>query len=167
MERSFATRADDAEFAGFCCCDGEAPPWRVEVENYVRGHVLGRATHSLAFREKSELIAVAAFDPKTIELARAVDPLRMRGWKLQVVAVARERQRQGLSGDVFAQTFEAMREQDPTRGVVQADVHVDNDASLAACERAGLVRVMPIPPEHSYWLLMGKVPGIANELTLE
>jgi RimJ/RimL family protein N-acetyltransferase len=168
VQRSFATRADDADFAGFECCGDDAAPWALETENYVRSSVLGHAEHVLALRdEEGALVAVSAFDRKRIEVPRAVDPLDLKGWQLQVVAVHRESQRNGLCAAVFANTFDAMRDLDPGRGVVQANVHKDNSPSIKACRNAGLFELMPLEPEGEYWILLGRVPGTTTELPLD
>jgi RimJ/RimL family protein N-acetyltransferase len=157
LRRSFATRVLDAdEFAGFRCCPNPGEPWVQEAENYVRAFVLGHATWVLAFRdEQEELVAVSAFDPRIVEVPLA-QPVAHEGWHLQVVAIAVEHQRQGVSRAVFDETFATMRDIAGHRVLVTANVHRDHVASRTAAERVGLLPLVPID-EH-YWMLLGKVP---------
>jgi RimJ/RimL family protein N-acetyltransferase len=167
VEHSFATRADDADFAGFCCCQTGASAWQVEVENYVRASVLGHAEEVLAFRdEEGELLAVSAFDRQQIDLPGA-QPRELRGWHLQVVALRLDAQRNGHSAKVFTATFEAMRDLDKTRSVIRANVHKDNAASIKACSNAGFIELMPLDAEGDYWIWLGRVPGTTTELPFD
>lgn len=138
-----------------CCGCGNEAPWTEEAENYVRGSVLRRSEHCLAFRDAGELVAVSAFDPSTLgwPLNQPVDhPV----WHLNVVAIALAHQSQGLSAEVFESTFEAMRQIDASRDVVTAFVHESHVASLNACARVGLEPLKPI--DDDYWLLLGPLP---------
>lgn len=157
---SFARRdegEDEDDFASFCCWDGSpSAPWVEEVENYVRGWVLRDARHVLALRnEDGELVGVAAFEERTIGVPLAA-PVDHPGWHLLVVAIRLEDQRCGLSGDVFAAVFEAMRAVDANRVLYTAYVHRDNQASLRACGGVGLLPFQP--KDDHYWILLGEVP---------
>ncbi len=161
LSRSPANRADDAEFAEFCCCDSDAPAWEVEAENYVRASALGHSEHVLAMRnDDGLLVAVSAFTRRDIEIVPVAQPTQQVGWHLQVMAVRLEHQRQGVCGEAFALTFEAMRELDDRRGLITAHVHKDHGPSLAACEKVGLERLMPLGQDEDYWVLLGTVPGL-------
>jgi GNAT superfamily N-acetyltransferase len=149
---------DDAlEFASFECWDGDASaPWIHEVQNYIRGHLLWRFENiTLAFRDEGRLVAVASFYPSTIGLP-LVKPIEQPSWHLDVLAVQRERQRAGLAGAIFEQTFAVMRDEDPERVLVIGFVQRDNIPSFTACERAGLMRL--IPRDGDYWIVLGEIP---------
>lgn len=154
---AFATFADDAEFAAFCCWDGDdATPWAEEAENYVRGWALQHAEHVLAFRDNGgSLVAVSAFDRRVIAVP-LVAPQDHPGWHLQVVAVDIDHQGRGVFGDVMSATYDAMRSLDPDRVLVTAHVHRDNEHSLKACRRHGLLPFVGLD-EH-YLVLLGEVP---------
>jgi hypothetical protein len=153
---SLATDADADEFAQFACCQGAREPWILEVENYVRGWVLRRAQYVLAHRnEAGTLLAVSAFDETVIGIP-LVSPLDHPGWHLQVVAISLDHQNQGLSQEIFASTFNAMRQLDVDRVFVTANVHREHVMSHRACARVGLTPWIPL--DDAYWILLGEVP---------
>lgn len=155
----FAERAShDQDFAEFACWDGRSGrPWIEETENYVRGWVLREATHVLAFRDRAgALLAVAAFDEHAVAVP-LVEPVEQPAWLLRVIAIDLEHQRTGLSAQVFAGTFEAMREVDHDRVLVIARAHRRNRASLAACKSVEMLPFRAID-EH-YLELLGEVPA--------
>jgi RimJ/RimL family protein N-acetyltransferase len=138
LARSFATLVNDGEFAAFECCGDEPTPHSQEVENYVRGWVLSKARYVLAFRdEEGELVAVAGFN-RTKETIGGPEPEVVDAWKLEVVAIRSDRQQQGLSREVFAGVWEAMREVNDYFNHVVASVHRDNKPSRQACANVGL-----------------------------
>ena len=156
-ERSFASPAGDVDdFAAFQCWSGQAgTPWIEEVENYVRVSVLSAALWTVAFRDEAgKLSAVSAFDPVPIEVPLC-NPVENPGWKLQVVAVALDHQTQGRCREVYRETFAAMREADPQRLLVTANVHRQHAVSLKAAASAGLTLLMPGDEFH---LVLGEVP---------
>jgi hypothetical protein len=155
---SFASLNDDEdEFAAFTCWDSSpGAPWVEEVENYVRAWVLRDAPHVLALRnERGDLVAVAAFDERTISVPR-VAPVDHPGWHLLVVAIRLEDQRRRLSREVFSAVFEAMREVDRERSLYTAYAHREHRASLRACKCVGLLPFWP--KDNHYWILLGEVP---------
>jgi RimJ/RimL family protein N-acetyltransferase len=157
LHRCFADANQDRdEFAAFSCWDGDpGAVWAEEAENYVRGWVLGQALHTLAFREEDgALLAVSAFDPRVIAVP-LLEPIEQPAWHLQCVAVRLEDQGRGLSEAIFRQTLSAMREMDPDRILVTANVHKRNLASLRACEKAGFSVFRS--HGHSYVELLGEV----------
>jgi len=155
LERSPATLANDAEFAAFACCGTEDAPWIREAENYVRAWALRRSEHCLAFRDAGELVAASAFDASVLGGFPLVEPVDRLVWHLNVVAMSAAYQRQGLSSEVFRSTFEVMRDIDPRREDVTANVHREHTASLAACSGVGLEFLMPL--DDDYVLLFGPV----------
>ncbi|MGI8413461.1 MAG: hypothetical protein ACR2QA_13465 [Solirubrobacteraceae bacterium] len=157
LTRSIATLADDADFAAFCCCGDNDPAWIEEVEDYVRGSVLRRVEHTLAFRDgQGDLIAVSAFAERVIRVP-IVDPVAHEGWHLQVVAISLEHQRQRLSKQIFEQTFAAMREIDASRVYVTANVHREHRSSRKACSEVGIDLWTPL--DDHYVVLLGEVPS--------
>ncbi len=159
MKCSFATLADDAEFAKFSCCPPDGAGWLREVENYVRVSALKRAEHVLVLRDDgSELLAVSAFDSRTIDFVPINHPIEVGGWHLYAVAVRLTDQRKGICAELFARTFEAMRTLNRTRSLVTADVHRHNDASIRACAKAGL-ESLPRNENDDYVTLLGPVAG--------
>jgi hypothetical protein len=155
--RARAGLDDATEFDAFACWDGDAAAvWAHEVENYIRGRLLWRFENiTLALREEGELAAVSSFYASTIGLP-LVEPVEQPSWHLDVLAVQLQRQRVGLAAEVFEQTFAEMRTEDQDRILVTGFVHRDNAASFAACERAGLMRL--IPRDNDYWIVLGEVP---------
>lgn len=148
---------DDAEYADFACWDGRpGRPWIEEVENYVRGWVLRDARHVLSFRtDGGQLAAVAAFNEHVVQVP-LVEPVDHPAWLLTVVAVHLDHQRNGLSGEVFAGVFEAMRRFDPARVLIAGRVHRRHRASVSACKKVEL-RPWRSIDEH-YVELLGEVP---------
>lgn len=149
---------DIDDFAAFQCWDGDsATPWIAMVENYVRARVLHAALHTLAFRDGDELVAVSAFDPIDIEIP-LVEPIAQPGWKLQVVAIRLQRQRNGHSREVYKQTFEAMRELNPARSLVTAQIHRLHTGSMTAANRAGLDLFLTGTEFHT---MVGELPDVS------
>ena len=155
---SWATAADAEEFENFACCGERREPWVLEAETYVRYWVLRQAQYVLTHRdEHGSLVAVSAFDEAVIGLPLQ-SPTDHAGWHIQVVAVGVEYQNQGHSAQVFASTFDAMRQLDPERVFVTANVHQDHVISNRTCARAGLTRWIPL--DAVYWTLLGDVPEL-------
>ena len=102
------------------------------------------------------LVAVSAFDMTTIGIP-LLSPLDHPGWHLQVVAISADHQNQRLSGEVFANTFAAMRQLDTDRVFVTANVHREHVVSLRACARADLTPWIQL--DDHYWILLGEVPN--------
>jgi hypothetical protein len=159
LASSFATAADRDELAQFVCWDGNPyEPWVEEAQNFVRAWMLSRTQHCLMTRgEARRLIAVAAFDPRVIGLP-LVRPIDHNAWHIQVLAVSLPFQAHGLAASIFDQVFAAMRQLDPDRVLVTANVHRDNHHSLSACSKVGITPLVPV--EEAYWLLLGEVPAL-------
>jgi RimJ/RimL family protein N-acetyltransferase len=159
---SWADSTNDGEFSDFVCCEGpDAEPWVQQAELYVRAWVLREAlplvlTHR---NEDGELVGVSAFERTVVGLPPATpeDPVDHAGWHLLVVAVALDHRGSGLSQEVFAGTFEAMRQRDPDRYLVTANVHHQHHVSLRACANAGLTLWRPL--DRDYWTLAGTLPA--------
>jgi RimJ/RimL family protein N-acetyltransferase len=155
MERSLAIRGrDDAEFARFQCWDGNAAtPWVELAEEYARVWALRISDHVLAFRDDDgELIAVSAFSRGAIDIP-FIGGAEHPAWYIEVVAIAVDHQRQGLSQDVFVGTFEIMQELDPTRILVTGKVHKDHSASRKACAAVGMHGLFE--ENDGYWIVLG------------
>lgn len=154
---SWADATDADELAQFACTPPDAPePWVAEAEAYVRGWALRHAEHVVSHRDEAgTLVAVSAFDETVVGIPLR-SPLDHPGWHLQVVAINREHQNQRLSPDVFAGTFEAMRDLDPNRVFVTANVHRNHVVSQRACAGAGLLPWFL--RDQDYWVLLGEVP---------
>lgn len=157
IARARAGLDDAIEFDGFGCWDRDPlTVWAHEVENYIRGRLLWRFENvTLAFREEGQLIAVSSFYPTTIGLP-LVEPIEHPSWQLDVLAVQLHRQRAGLAAEIFRQTFEEMRHEDPERVLVAGFVHRSNGPSFDVCARAGLTPL--VPRDDHYWIVLGEVP---------
>jgi hypothetical protein len=136
-----ATLATDFDACvGFRCWSGDPDAhWAREVEENVRVIALRYSEHCLAFREEEggDLVAFSAFGRREVHiplLGGAPEPC----WHMDVAAVSLDRQRAGLSQEVFDGTFAAMRELDSDLTFVTAWVHERNDASIKACAAVGL-----------------------------
>jgi hypothetical protein len=136
-----ATLATDLEAcAAFRCWDGDPnTPWVKEVEEYVRVKALHYSQNCRAFREKEggEVVAFSAFGRREVHiplLGGTPEPC----WHMDVAAVSLDRQRDGLSHEVFESTFATMRELDSGLAFVTAWVHKDNVASVKACAAVDL-----------------------------
>jgi hypothetical protein len=128
----------------------------VEAEDYVRAWVLRRAQYVISHRDDAgALVAISAFDETVIGIP-LLSPLDHPGWHLQVVAIAHDHQNQRLSLNVFRNTFQAMRDRDPDRVFVTANVHRNHVVSQHVCARAGLLSWIPL--DQHYWVLLGEVP---------
>jgi hypothetical protein len=154
MDRSFALRGrDDDEFGRFECWDGDpATPWIGEAQDHARVWSLTTADHALAFRDDNGvLIAITAFSRGEIEIP-LLGGTEQPCWDLQVLAIALDHQRQGLSEEVFLGTFAAMLELDRSRMYVRGRVHKDHHASRRACACVEMHGAYEDPP---YWVVVG------------
>jgi hypothetical protein len=156
LVRSFAGADNDADFAGFTCWDGDPENFFAEeAQNFIRGAMLWQFdSFNLAFRENGDLVAVSSFYRRTWPIPPP-GPERP-AWHLDVAAVSVERQRSGLSREVFTETFAVMREIDPERILVSAFVHRENLAAYGACAAVGIT--LWTPRDEDYVILIGEVP---------
>ena len=147
---------DQDSLARFCCWNSDPEYWRtLEVENHIRGFVLSNSENVVLFEDEGELLAVSAFGRTTIGIP-LVDPRHQPCWHVDLVAVTLDRQSQGLSREVFAGTFERMRELDPQCFLITGLIHENNLASLNAAQKVG---IMPFTPAgDGYWRVLGEVP---------
>ncbi|HEY2053441.1 MAG TPA: GNAT family protein [Solirubrobacterales bacterium] len=157
MNSRIATLADNSELASFCCCPDGGPAWAKETENYIRAASLRQAEKVLLLHDDDgELVGVSAFDTRMIDVVPVLEPVEVRGWHLHAMAIRLDDQRQGLCGELFVQTFDAMYGQDRTRSLVTANVHEENHPSIKACAKAGLELLRP--NGDGYNLLLAVVP---------
>jgi len=156
LVRSFAGADDDADFADFRCWDGDPENFFAEeAQNFIRGAMLYQPdSYHLAFREDGELVAVSSFYKRSWPIPPP-GPERP-AWHLDVLAVACDRQRAGLSREVFEGTFEVMREADPDRVLVSGFVHRQNLIAYDACTAVGMT--MWTPRDDEYVIVIGEVP---------
>jgi hypothetical protein len=150
---------DRALLAGFSCAD-PAVPWQVEVEQFIRHHVIDWALdpHAasadprllLAFDEVSgDLFGIAAHE--RIVLQRG-DGASFDATKLEVVAIATPWQGRRFSDSnrasdvLMSAVMTDVSARVPGRDArVLAIVHEDNVRSLALCHRYGLTEEMSRP----------------------
>ena len=157
LTHEYATPESDGELDAFRCWDGTPDiPWVEETENYVRAWMLGTAEHVLLFRDpEGELVAVAAFDRRTVEVP-LVAPQAHPSWHLQVIAIDLDHQNQHLFDEVLPGVYEEMRRLDPERVLFTGHVHHQNTASLRAAARHDI--------DHFFWrddhyvVVLGEVP---------
>ena len=147
---------DQDLLARFCCWNGDPEYWwALEVENHVRGFVLSNSENVVLFEDGGELLAVSAFGRTTIGIP-LLEPRSQPCWHLDLIAVALSRQSQGLSKDVYAGTFDSMRNLDPQRFLITGLIHEDHSASLKAAQKVGLEPFIPVG--DGYWRVLGEVP---------
>lgn len=123
-----------------------------EVENHIRGWLLSQSDFTLLFLDQDAVVAVSGFSRRQVFLGTDL----VQGWILDVIAIDLHRQGQGLASDVYAGTFDAMKQADPDRVVVSARIHTQNLASRSAAIRAGIHALRPISAE--YWEFLGTTP---------
>lgn len=147
---------DAAQFAQFECWDGDpAAPWAAEAQNFIRGFVLERADTSVfKWCDAGQLVAVTAFRSTVVGLP-VLNPEDHVAWHLEVIGIAVTHQGHGLSQQVLEETIDVMRERDPDRVLVTANVHHQNAPSIAALASVGITPLAPLD-EH-YWLFLGEI----------
>jgi hypothetical protein len=156
LVRSFAGADDDGDFARFRCWDGDSDNFFAEeAEIWIRntGLLYEPGTFNLAFRADGVLVAVASFYRRSWPIPPPAD---RPAWHLDVMAIHRDRQRAGLSAEVFAGTFEVMREVEPDRVLISGFIHRLNFAAYAACSAVGIT--LWTPRDEDYVIVIGEVP---------
>ena len=140
-------------FASFECWSGdEGEPWVREVEDFIRGFVLGRPNHTFGAWRDQQLIGVASFYEKSLGLPLN-NPVEVPVWHLEVLGVALDLQGEGIGRDLLASTLGVMRQLDVKRRLVTGYVHVENHASHRLCSSAGLEPLTPL--DAHYWIYVG------------
>jgi hypothetical protein len=166
----YATKRQHShEFLRFTCWNGDPDEeeYAAEAEDYIRRRALGSTYKTLAFRDRSELVGVTAFDKLAVRPHQAARYTE-RGWKLQVLGITTPYQGTTVSSTlpgcpsemriaeyVLRKTYSRMLELDPSRRFVRAVVHDDNVRSWRACARVELERRER--EDLTYWRMLGPV----------
>ena len=168
MRATLLGRTADDELAQFSCCPDDSPGHISAVQKYLAVFAQRQSAYVLGLRdENGTLVGVSAFDETTVKVLPVLNPTEVRGWHLDAVGIALSHQRRGYSKLLFDETFSVMHQLDPSRSLVVASVHYENEISIAACAAAGLEPYLPAEGEREFHELVGVVPGTSPPHWLE